>query len=213
MPITLNFNMRKFTQSSLMIALAIVFTGSVAYAMQPAEQVRSEKSIVASIEAPNKAVEKETEPAPIVATETAPAPSQTVVSEPTPVVAPVQDNETYVWNALIGAGYSRNQTAGIMGNLQQEHGFNTDGDGLAQWLGNRKANLYAKANPNSIETQTAFLLEELDGPYAYVKALIKGTESVEQSMLYFQNQYERCDPNYCMPGKRIQYAQAILAKH
>jgi len=61
-----------------------------------------------------------------------------------------------------------------MGNLMQEHHFNTDGDGLAQWTGGRKANLLSRPEPYNIYTQLDFLMWELNGGYASTKNLILG---------------------------------------
>lgn len=121
------------------------------------------------------------------------------------------ENETITWNFLIANGFSENQTAGIMGNLMQEHRFNTTGDGLAQWTDGRKAKLYSKANPNNIYTQLNFLMSELNGGYAGVRDAIKASGSADQAVLIFQNQFERC--GLCMQGQRIQYAYNILASH
>jgi hypothetical protein len=98
-----------------------------------------------------------------------------------------------------------------MGNLQQEHGFKTDGDGIAQWTGGRKANLMARADPYNIYTQLNFMLEELNGPYARANAAIKASSSVEQATVIFQNQYEGC--GICMESRRIQFAYEILGRH
>ncbi len=118
-------------------------------------------------------------------------------------------NQTITWNFLIAKGLTREQTAGIMGNLMQEHGFNTTGDGLAQWTGGRKANLLAMPDPYSIDTQLNFLWQELSGPYAKVLTNIRAQSTVEGATVVFQNQYERC--GICAEGKRIQYAYNILA--
>lgn len=126
----------------------------------------------------------------------------------TPVIAP--DNETSTWNFLIAQGFSREQTAGIMGNLMQEHHFRTDGDGLAQWVGTRKANLMARENPYDLHVQLNFLMEELNGGYAYAKQGILASSIVDATLI-FQNQFERC--GYCMQGQRVQYAYDILGRH
>jgi uncharacterized protein YabE (DUF348 family) len=131
------------------------------------------------------------------------------------------ENENITWNYLRAAGFSRPQTAGIMGNLQQVHQFKTSGDGLAQWAGSRKAKLYSKPSPNNIYTQLDFLMEELNGDYGYVQNNIKSTDSLSESVRIFQDQFERCDhgdsatgrPDYCMEDKRIFYAGNILASH
>ncbi|MGB3023654.1 MAG: phage tail tip lysozyme [Candidatus Saccharimonadales bacterium] len=121
------------------------------------------------------------------------------------------ENETITWTFLTGKGLSREQTAGIMGNLQQEHGFNTTGDGLAQWTGGRKATLLSRPDPYSIHTQLDFMWYELTGPYASVLTHIQAQTTVEGSVRVFQNEYERC--GICAESKRIQYAYNILASH
>lgn len=121
------------------------------------------------------------------------------------------ENENIVWDYLIAQGFSRVQTAGIMGNLMQEHHFMTTGDGLAQWTGGRKANLYSHANPDNIYTQLDFLMEELNGGYATIKDNIKAATSLADATRIFQNQFERC--GICAEGQRIGYAQDILASH
>lgn len=121
------------------------------------------------------------------------------------------ENEALAWNFFIGQGFSRNQTAGIMGNLMQEHGFRTDGDGIAQWTGSRKAALMARTDPHSIQTQLDFLMSELNGGYSKVKANILASSTVEQAVSIFQNQYERC--GVCAESRRVQFAYEILGRH
>jgi len=121
------------------------------------------------------------------------------------------ENESITWNFLIANGFTRNQTAGIMGNLMQEHHFNTTGDGLAQWTDGRRAILYSMPNPNNIYTQLNFLMSELNGGYAGIRDAIKSTNSVDQATYIFQNQFERC--GICMEGQRVQYAYNVLASH
>lgn len=120
----------------------------------------------------------------------------------TPVSAVATDNEGAVWNFLIKR-YSRNQTAGIMGNLAQEHHFRTDGDGIAQWTDGRKANLMARPNPRDINVQLQFLVEEMQG--------LSLPDTIEGATVTFQNQFERC--GICMESQRIQYAYDVLAAH
>jgi len=121
------------------------------------------------------------------------------------------ENETITWDYLTNKGFSRVQTAGIMGNLMQEHRFRTDGDGLAQWVGGRKSALYSRPYPNNIYTQLDFLMEELNGSYSYVKNNIISSDSLVDVVRIFQNQFERC--GMCMEGQRIDYARDILASH
>lgn len=121
------------------------------------------------------------------------------------------ENESITWDFLIKQGFTRNQTAGIMGNLMQEHRFNTSGDGLAQWTGGRKANLMAMANPRNIYTQLNYLMIELNSGYRGVQNAIRASDSVESAVRIFQDQFERC--GVCVESKRIQYAYNILASH
>jgi len=120
-------------------------------------------------------------------------------------------NESITWDYLIAQGFSREQTAGIMGNLKQEHGFNTTGDGLAQWTGSRKATLLARDDPYNIYTQLDFLMYELNGGYRSVQTAIKAAYTVEEATIIFQNKFERC--GICVEDRRIQYAYNILASH
>jgi len=121
------------------------------------------------------------------------------------------ENETIVWDYLMANGFSRVQTAGIMGNLKQEHHFNTTGDGLAQWTGGRKAELYSQPYPNNIYTQLDFLMHELNGKYSFVRDNIKSTTSLSEATRIFQDQFEKC--GICMSDQRVNFAQDILASH
>lgn len=123
------------------------------------------------------------------------------------------ENENITWNFLIEQGFSRIQTAGIMGNLMQEHRFRTDGDGLAQWIGGRKERLYSMDNPDNIYTQLNFLMSELNGGYAFVRDSIKASSSLGDVVEIFQNHFEVCNPYYCMQDQRTHYAGDILASH
>lgn len=121
------------------------------------------------------------------------------------------ENETITWNYLMTNGFNRVQTAGIMGNLMQEHRFNTTGDGLAQWTGGRKAKLYSKPYPNNIYTQLDFLMEELNGGYAGVRDKIRSSNSLAEAVRIFQDGFEKCGT--CAESNRIKYASNILASH
>lgn len=79
-----------------------------------------------------------------------------------------------VWWALIDAGYSKEATAGVLGNIQAESSFDPEvieggsgiGFGLCQWSFGRRTQLEAYAtskgvNPGDVNTQIEFLLGEL----------------------------------------------------
>lgn len=125
------------------------------------------------------------------------------------------ENQVITWNFLLDQGFSKIQTAGIMGNLMQEHRFNTSdekgGLGIAQWIGGRRERLLSRDDPYNIYTQLDFLMYELDGSYKYVQTAIKNATTVEESVQIFQNQFERC--GICKESKRIEYAYDILGTH
>ncbi len=125
------------------------------------------------------------------------------------------ENERITWDFLISQGFSPEQTAGIMGNLMQEHRFKTSdapgGLGIAQWTAGRRAKLLAMDDPTSIHTQLQFLMIELNGGYAKVKNAIMATDSIDEAMRIFQNQFERC--GICREDKRLQYAHNIYTTH
>lgn len=125
------------------------------------------------------------------------------------------ENETITWGFLISNGFSRLQTAGIMGNLMQEHGFRTTsasgGYGLVQWTGGRKTELLAMPYPENIYTQLNFLMHELNTNYNSVKSEMMSSITLEDAVNIFQNKFERC--GICMESYRLGYARNILASH
>lgn len=121
------------------------------------------------------------------------------------------ENERITWDFLRAQGFSREQAAGIMGNLMQEHRFNTDGDGLAQWTGGRKARLMALDDPYSIYTQLDFMMSELNGSYLAAKNAILASITIEDATIAFQNIYERC--GICVEDRRIGYAISIYERY
>lgn len=80
-----------------------------------------------------------------------------------------------VWTRMVGAGYSEYATAGAMGSIEVESGFNPSiiekgsgaGFGLCQWTGGRRTQLEAFASarntsPSDVDLQIDFLLAELN---------------------------------------------------
>ena len=125
------------------------------------------------------------------------------------------ENEQISWEFLKSNGFSDVQTAGIMGNLMQEHRFNTTdaagGLGIAQWTGGRRNNLLARENPYSIYTQLQFLMDELNTGYVSAKNSILASTSIESATRAFQNQFERC--GICREETRIGYAYDIYNRY
>ncbi len=125
------------------------------------------------------------------------------------------ENEAISWKFLKAQGFSDIQTAGIMGNLMQEHHFQTSdtagGLGIAQWTGGRRNNLLALPNPYDIHTQLHYLMTELNGGYSRAKAAIMSSSSIEEATRAFQNQFERC--GICREETRIGYAYDIYDRY
>lgn len=151
-----------------------------------------------------------------------------------PQAAPApQDNARIAFEYYIGQGLSPIQAAGIVGNLQGESGQGlnpnavnrgdgrdgSDSVGIAQWNSTRAQALKdfadAKGVPwNDLNTQLAFLHQELQGPEraAYDKLMAAKTpEEAGQAMLAFER-----PKDWNKPGahpERGQYAAKVFASY
>lgn len=151
--------------------------------------------------------------------------SETIVQEPVKRITALgahvtvsttpTENEAIAWNYLLSQGFTPVQAAGIMGNLQQEHHFETTdtagGLGIAQWTAGRRENLLAKSDPYNIYTQLNYLMEELNGGYSAVKSSLSSAATIEEAVQIFQNQFERC--GICRESQRIEYAYEIYGRY
>lgn len=100
-------------------------------------------------------------------------------------------------------GLTKEQSAGIVGNLYAESGFNTTalGDqgtsyGLAQWRLGRRDNLinFAKANNLKIEdfqTQLEFVWHELNSTHKKALELLVNSNDPKESARIFSDHYEK----------------------
>ena len=123
------------------------------------------------------------------------------------------------------AGYSDEQAAGIVGNLQAESGININpaaiGDGgkawgIAQWHPDRRA-IWEKANrkkwqvdgssPNFAE-QLRFIVYELQRTESRADKRLRATKTVEDAASVFDQYYERSSGQ--ARNKRIELAQALM---
>lgn len=123
------------------------------------------------------------------------------------------------------AGYSDEQAAGIVGNLQAESGMNINpaaiGDGgkawgIAQWHPDRRA-IWEKANrkewqvdgssPNFAE-QLRFIVYELQRTESRADRRLRATKTVEDAASVFDQYYERSSGQ--ARNKRIELAQALM---
>jgi hypothetical protein len=119
-------------------------------------------------------------------------------------------NAVIVANKLKGAGYTKAQIAGVLGNFELESGFNprvneggkvgapmgVGGYGFGQWTGGRQTGLVnfakqQKMDPGDPNLQAKFLLYELDGPEKKAAAYLREAVSPEESARRFLTNFER----------------------
>ena len=142
-----------------------------------------------------------------------------------------------VWDFFTGMGYSKEATAGIMGNFQQESGIDPKiiqgggkgpAAGIAQWENyNKKSARWADLNNyaqskgkdwTDLQTQLEFVHKELEGsaPDTYTASLLKkrgGIEklksltNVKDAVHMFEETFERAGKP--MWEKRYKYADSI----
>ena len=107
-------------------------------------------------------------------------------------------------------GFTNAQVAGVLGNFQQESGFNSrvneggvvgapagrGGFGMGQWTGERQKALInfakqRKMDPGDAGLQADFLVHELIGPEKAAAASLRQAKSPEQAALVFRRDFER----------------------
>lgn len=98
-----------------------------------------------------------------------------------------------------------------MGNLWQESRFRTDGDGIAQWLGNRLMGLQQRGNHTDLAVQLDYIVWELNNTEKQAYTQLKAQSTIEGATIAFQNYYERCGD--CRQSQRIQYAYDIFGRN
>ena len=139
-----------------------------------------------------------------------PVENQTLLTENkiTPINIGKNKYETgkYIMNYLQNKGLSKEQAAGITGNLYEESGFNTKtigdthlstpSEGLAQWREGRLNNLktFAKSKNSDykdLNTQLDFLWNELNTSEKGALSHLKTTNNPVQAAQSFANKFER----------------------
>jgi hypothetical protein len=142
----------------------------------------------------------------------------------------VQSNpEETAFNFFVQKGLTKDQAAGIVGNLIQESGVSPTiaqygggpGRGIAQWsTGGRwdsssKDNVTWYANQHGVSrwlltTQLDFIWYELTTYSGYGLASLRASTSVSAATLAFMDKYEICGE--CASGNRIADANSVLSK-
>ena len=126
-------------------------------------------------------------------------------------------------------GYTNAQIAGVLGNFQQESGFNPrineggfvgtprgrGGFGLGQWTGGRQSSLVnfakqRKMDPGDPGLQADFLVHELTGPEKAAAASLRQAKSPEQAALVFRRDFERA--GIPKDDARMSAARSLLSK-
>jgi hypothetical protein len=132
-------------------------------------------------------------------------------------------NESKIENYLAAQGLSKVAIAGILGNLQQEHGFQTSnvpinaagdgGMGIAQWTGSRLTaeEGYAKSqglSATSLVAQLGYMMKELHGSKSSALSAVQNASTPAQAAHLWDQIYEGgSDPH----GVRETDAQQIYA--
>jgi hypothetical protein len=138
-------------------------------------------------------------------------------------------NAVIIANKLKGAGYTKAQIAGVLGNFQLESGFNprvneggkvgaplgVGGYGFGQWTGGRQTGLVnfakqQKMDPGDPNLQAKFLLYELEGPEKKAAAYLREAVSPEESARRFLTDFERA--GVPKTKQRQEAARAIYGK-
>lgn len=115
-----------------------------------------------------------------------------------------ESNEFYIWNSIVRAGYTKATAGGILGNLEQESGFDPTADqaggpgrGIAQWSeGDRWETLKSWCkkkgrNPESIEGQVGYMLYEMGSGTWGSPTKYKSFSDPVDACIYFHDLFER----------------------
>lgn len=154
---------------------------------------------------------------PVPGTQAAVKAAKPAAQQPAKTPPPPLSNEQFEWDYFIGQGFSPAQAAGILGNLQQESGFNPEsvqqggpGRGLAQWSqGGRWQPQDMTGNvQQDMTNQLNFIMQELQSNPGYGLAQLMQATTPEQAAGIFSQDYER--PG--VVGGRIQDAANIYAQ-
>lgn len=137
------------------------------------------------------------------------------------------NNQQAAFTYFVGAGYTKVQSAGIVGNLMQESGSSIDprasqpggaGRGIAQWsVGGRwdrntndNAVWYAGQQGQSVwslNLQLKFVTYELNTFSSYGKSTLKAATTLDAAVRAFESRFEICGD--CQHATRVRYAQQV----
>lgn len=136
------------------------------------------------------------------------------------------NNVEKAWNFYISQGFSKEATAGILGNYMRESRMNPSivergnniGFGIAQWSFARRINLVTWLNKNnyaasSLEGQLRYSIVEMQnmsfGKYNY--SSFKRINNVKEATVVFEKYFERA--GVVAIDERTKYAEEIYRKY
>ncbi len=133
----------------------------------------------------------------------------------------LEDNIKTLFFTLLANGFTKQQAAAVLGNIQMESTFNPRAIGpggkpigIAQWLitGRWAELLRWKGSKDewAFDTQVQFIIHEVKEVPQFIAVFKKmqATTSLEQQVLIWANEYEVTD----IIGPRVKYAQDFMAK-
>ncbi|BCJ29253.1 phage tail tip lysozyme [Actinocatenispora sera] len=135
----------------------------------------------------------------------------------------ITQNEQAAFNYFVAKGLTAQQSAGIIGNLDQESGMDPTiweygggpGRGIAQWSaggrwdtdpGDNVAEFAAGGNVYDLTLQLNFIWFELTSFPGYGLGDLQAAGTIDDAVLAFQNKYEICGA--CNSTNRINFAYA-----
>ena len=132
----------------------------------------------------------------------------------------MKSNPRFIYNRLRSRGLTHAQACGVLGNIQQESGFETDvlgfdhtgSYGLCQWLGPRKRALeaFSKRTESSMAnplTQIDFIFHEFDTTEKRAGLKLRECDTPGGAALCFSKYYERPHKDYAHNDQRCTYAR------
>ncbi|HEY7954622.1 MAG TPA: phage tail tip lysozyme [Polyangia bacterium] len=144
--------------------------------------------------------------------------------------AALSSPERTAFNFFVSKGLTKNQAAGVIGNLMQESGVNAGavqygggpGRGIAQWsVGGRwdadrgdNVAWYAGSKGTSrwaLSTQLNFTWYELANFGGYGLSELRGSSTLTSATIQFQDRFEGC--GQCDQSQRIHYAEQALSAY
>ena len=110
----------------------------------------------------------------------------------------IPQNAQQIYQLLTAAGLSANAAAGILGNIEQESGGNTQAGsypgsyGLIQWTPANQST-YTVPDNSSVATQVGYIIDYIKANGS-ISAINAASTSPTAAAIYFQNEYEKPAP-------------------